>query len=573
MDFRRLSFRLIALIAGSLVAASSIAASPDTQFVDRDSDGDGLSDFQETHKCQTDPARKDSAGKGIADGDWKQRREFNYSVRAVIRVMPPYNLKAMNDDYQDVRILSKTKKYVEIEVVAYPLNSNAGAITANPNWKKDYASMKEYLAPGVTTNWDEAMRKDVLEHLARDGIDPDKLTDKEVVEKVSQWYYARSKYCNMFCTNYVHFPDGKPAIFPGLEEAFQREKGDPSWSVSEQFAHELLGKEMYFNRSYGTCTSSAVAQATVLRALGIPTRMIICIPVVDASDPEQVAMAEKGLTHHGVRSTVRTAALMIGNGYTSHTYLEVFVGNRWRRLNYTKLGQNILDQNYLGLMIHVHTFNDLSEANLTATWGIRYGHQKRDSVFQHSNPYRTIAIDDHFGQFARVSNPEATKEHKQITITKIYWPDAKDAPSQIQDAKGASIPSGATRLWLHGDEWFDDAGDYLQYKLFLGRVDGNFVLRSKGHEALKCHLSGLYVTLASQKVREMELVISSEEYAKMTKGTAYTLEPVNSKPNYKWKVRVGLTITRQPTVDEKLDAIMERLDRLEKQVEELQKKK
>ena len=72
--------------------------------------------------------------------------------------MPPYNLKALNDDYQDVRVRKETKEYVELEVVVYPLNSNAEAIKGNPNWKKDYAGMKEYLAPGVTTNWDEEMR-------------------------------------------------------------------------------------------------------------------------------------------------------------------------------------------------------------------------------------------------------------------------------------------------------------------------------------------------------------------------------------------------------------------------------
>src|SRR5262245_52877563 len=126
---------------------------------DPDADGDGLSDFHEIHKYRTDPTRKDSAGKGAPDGDWQQRREFTYSVRAIIRVMPPYNLKALNDDYQDVRVRKETKDYVELEVVVYPLNTNALAIKGNPNWKKDYAGMKEYLAPGVTTNWDEGMRK------------------------------------------------------------------------------------------------------------------------------------------------------------------------------------------------------------------------------------------------------------------------------------------------------------------------------------------------------------------------------------------------------------------------------
>src|SRR5262245_21039367 len=198
-----------------------------------DSDGDGLSDFHEAHKYRTDPKKKDTAGKGVSDGDWKQRREFTYSVRAVLRVMPPYNLKAMTDDYQDVRLRAETKDYAELEVVSYPFNTNAETIHGNPTWQKDYAGMREYLEPGVTTNWDAQMQKDLVAAMAKDGIHPDRLTDQEVVEQVSRWLFAHSKYQYMFGTFFVHFPDGKPAVVPGLEGAFQREKGNPSWSEQE----------------------------------------------------------------------------------------------------------------------------------------------------------------------------------------------------------------------------------------------------------------------------------------------------------------------------------------------------
>lgn len=35
-----------------------------------DTDGDGLSDFQEIHKYLTDPAKNDTDGDGVPDGDW-----------------------------------------------------------------------------------------------------------------------------------------------------------------------------------------------------------------------------------------------------------------------------------------------------------------------------------------------------------------------------------------------------------------------------------------------------------------------------------------------------------------------
>jgi hypothetical protein len=378
---------------------------------DTDSDGDGLSDFQEIHKYCTNPNNKDTAGKGLSDDQWQQRREFSYSLRAVIRVMRPYNAETFNDDYQDVRILAENDKYAELEVIVYPLNSNAEAIAANPNWKKDDAGMTEYLAPGITTNWDEQMRKDLLSELANDGIKPDKLTDKAVVEQVSRWLFKHSQCRNMFCSYYIGFPDGKPVVLSGLEKAFERDKGDPKWTVQQQFDHELYGKSMFANKTNGTCTSTAILETTVLRALGIPTRMILCIPLADGSDPGQLEMVEKGLTNHRVRHDAFLGAMKGGSGFTSHTFCEVFVAGRWRRLNYTKLGQNVLDGNSLGLMIKVHTFNDLSEANLAETLGTRYANGLRDDVFKHSNPYCLLEVSDHFGTYASVSNPPTAMEN------------------------------------------------------------------------------------------------------------------------------------------------------------------
>jgi hypothetical protein len=563
-----------AALAVSWVGALSgpVSALPDPRVEEPDSDSDGLPDFQEIHKYHTDPNKKDTAGTGTPDGDWQQRREFTYSVRAVIRVMPPYSLETLNDDYQDVRVLTETKEYAELEVIVYPLNSNAGAITANPTWRKDYAGMKEFLAPGATTNWDEAMRKDLLAELAKDGIDPDRLTDKEVVEKLSCWLYSRSTHRNMFCTNFVHFPGGKPAVFPGLEKAFEREKGQADWTDDEQFARELLGKEMFYRKTYGTCTSAAVLQATVLRAVGIPTRIIVTIPLVDASDPEQVKLAEKGLTHHEVRHTVLTGLTAAGESFANHTYLEVFVGRRWRRLNYTALGQNVLDRRYFGLMIHVHTFNDLSEAGLAPTWGARYALGKRDDVFRHANPYRTLVLTDRFGKYADVPNP-SVKEHKQLTISKVYWADAKEARESVRGYADSAMP-GSGRLFVHVEEWFEHAGDHLQYRAFVReKADPNFVLRAEGRPDVRCQTSGGFITDTARQLREFEIVIPPAEFAKMVTGVAYTLRPVNARKDYRWEVKEGLRISRVPTAEEKMDAILERLDRLEKRVQELEKKR
>src|SRR5262249_25064512 len=317
---------------------------------------------------------------------------------------------------------------------------------------------------------------------------------------------------------------------------------------------ELFGKGMFARKTYGTCTSAAVYQTTVLRALGIPTRMILCIPLADGSDLSQVDMIDKGLTNHRVRSTACMGALAGGSSFASHTFCEVFVGGRWRRLNNATLGQNVLERNYLGLMIKVHTFNDLSEAKLGETWGTRYAKGQRDDVFKHSNPYRLMEVSDHFGKYAKVPNPPADKELKQVTITKAYWPD-KDAPAEIQamEQRHANVESplieiGALgqdrRFYIHCQEWLDDAGDYLQYKLFMRRADKKFVLRAKGQPDVSCEVTMNFYTHHSKNHCELEVTIPSAEISKMASKVTYTLHPVNGKKGYEWKVADGVTLTR-----------------------------
>lgn len=536
---------------------------------DVDSDGDGLSDFQEIHKYCTDPHRKSTAGRGVPDGDSQERRQFTYSIRTIVRVLRPVNIAALNDDYQDARVLRETKDFVELEVISYPLNTNAAAITANPNWKKDYAGMQEYLRPGITTNWDEGMRQELLKELAKDGIDTDQLTDKQVVEKVSAWVLRRCAYKTMFDTMFVDYAGGKPAIFPGLEQAFEKEKGDRQWTVQEQFAHELLGKEMFTCRARGSCTSSAVLLCTVLRALGIPTRMIMTIPIVDANDPSQVEMVRNNIHHHQVRATIHDGLLRLGHGFTNHAYNEVYVGNRWRRLNYQYLGQNILDSRFFGLMIHVHTFNDLSEAELTPTWGRRYALGLRDAEFKTSNPYSTLEISDCFGRDSKIANPPAEeKEHKILTVTRAYWLGSKECPEIIRQ-RGRAPHTGEAHFYIHPDESYPDQ-DHLQYKKFMMAADKNFLLQAPGQPDVRAQMEVSFFT--GDSLREILVVIPPDEFVKMKSGVAYTIHPVNSVPERQWKVKHGLTISREPSLEEKVENLQQRLDRLEKQMTEILKK-
>ena len=229
---------------------------------DVDSDGDGLSDFQEIHKYCTDPVKRDTDNDDTHDGDWDERREYTYSVRSILRFMPPFDEDALNDDYQDARVLEKRDDYIELEVIHYPLATACESIKGNANWQQDYAGMTQYLKPGVTTNWDAKMRQDLLAELKADGIIVDRLTDRQVVKQVPSWLRRKSKSLDkVFTTYYIYYPEGQPKVYPGLEDAFEgefnRDKDNYDWTIDEHFDHELLGRGMFYNKTHGSCTSFA----------------------------------------------------------------------------------------------------------------------------------------------------------------------------------------------------------------------------------------------------------------------------------------------------------------------------
>jgi transglutaminase-like putative cysteine protease len=210
-------------------------------------------------------------------------KEHTYTITSVLEIAKPFDIADMTDDYQDARLLSQNENSVTVEITYYPLNTNREGIGENPNWKRDYAHMTKYLAPTPTENWDEQMRADLLAALRQDGIDPDALTDRQVVTQVSRWLKRRSRFVDAFAIWYVHYPDGKPEVFPLLRPAFDRERKAAGKSTDQaMFEQEVLGRSMFYGRVHGSCTSYSIYLATVMRALGIPTRIVFCIPPADS---------------------------------------------------------------------------------------------------------------------------------------------------------------------------------------------------------------------------------------------------------------------------------------------------
>lgn len=126
------------------------------------------------------------------DGDWSERREYAYSVRAIVNMLPPINTSELNDDYQDVRVIKADAEVVQLEIIIYPFNTNAEAIGEDTDWREHAKTMSKWLEPGITSNWDESMRSQLRAELKSDGIDVDLLTDRSLVERVAPWLMERN---------------------------------------------------------------------------------------------------------------------------------------------------------------------------------------------------------------------------------------------------------------------------------------------------------------------------------------------------------------------------------------------
>jgi hypothetical protein len=142
----------------STISSTPTPTSTPTLIPNDDQDQDGLSNISELYKYLTDPYNPDSDADGIIDSDWDERREYSYSVRAFVKIRQPYDIDAMNDMFQDVRVLSEEdhKGYTEIEIVIYP--ETKLKLFRSPYPILELAEdLIQYTQPGISTNYSPEM--------------------------------------------------------------------------------------------------------------------------------------------------------------------------------------------------------------------------------------------------------------------------------------------------------------------------------------------------------------------------------------------------------------------------------
>jgi hypothetical protein len=293
---------------------------------------------------------------------------------------------------------------------------------------------------------------------------------------------------------------------------------------------------MFEQRVRGSCSSSSIYLNGCLRALGVPTRIVLCIPIVDANDAQELLLLERGLTHHELRARVTAPIKALAGSWASHSFNEVFVGGRWRRLNYERLGQDIADPNLFGLITHVATFADWAEAKMPATIGKRQALRRYGDVFGGPNPYSTIALRDAFGPHCKLANAQPAPVRGRITA--LHWGDAEDAPADVRD-------------WCQQHELFglvarvEGPRDGVELRRLLEAADLCVLLVSDGQSTLGVGIDGrnwwgrgdhwhLFVPFGPADRRDH------------VADRNYRFVPRNEKQGGTWQVAEGLVVPRRP---------------------------
>lgn len=383
----------IPLPAGTPAAYPSYRGDPALSWYymvkDPDTDGDGLSDYEEANKYLTDPAKADSDGDGIPDGDADERREYTYTIEAVRTLRTWYQPEAMNDTFQDVEVISEKGGVLTYRVILYPYANDAPV--GDPGWRAHASdpAFARLLAPSRTANWDEAMQAEILASLPS-GI----ATDLELARYLVPACLARRTNPAAIAKGVDPIDlrvdlRGAEAFIPPASKALFRARTSrayPSDSDTDFLLGMLFAKTMFDRRLDGACTESATYMAAVLRAAGIPTRGIETNALLDLKEPTQRAMLGH-LTNADIREALRKEA----PSYNGHHYIEAYIGGRWLKINNDgRVGVSILRVGGTTLSCKCDVYFDLADTPVSEIW--RKG-------FPDPLPYRLVSLSDRYGPY------------------------------------------------------------------------------------------------------------------------------------------------------------------------------
>ena len=351
-----------------------------------DTDADGLTDYEEYCKYRTNPTLADSDGDGTPDSDWNERREYTYSIRAVLELKPPWNLKSMNDLFQDARLMENTSsKYQKVEVIIYPHASPVLLPTSYP-YQLTSETFRKYIQPTTDLNYSPEMQAEIQSILSGATHTLDvlaKLQHEIGKRKLTIPLYAPFVYT---CMN-----NGKLVVDPTFFESLDREVTDQE--IEEALAVNYFGDSMFRRRQYGACISRARLFTTMLRAAGIPARVSMSVPMLYYyKGTGEWKRLMKNLSNEAVTGSYSYEKPTVPNevAIVGHSQVEVYLNNHWIRLGY-QLNEGPVFAGTDQVFIKIIDASDFTEIDFTKTWSPVQWVKER--------PYRTIELSDQAAKY------------------------------------------------------------------------------------------------------------------------------------------------------------------------------
>jgi len=256
-------------------------------------------------------------------------------------------MEMINDLYQDARPFEKEATLKDARVVEVLIFPFAKAHVYSQPYPKENLDkkLKEYIQPTVSMNYSPEMKEQI------DHIVDDSATDVAAIEKMLQWMNHETKLARELPHwEYFHIIDGKTV--------WHKPVGDSQ--RNQQFLEtNFFGDSMFKNKVHGTCSSTAILRGTIFRAAGLPTRLIQTLPLITrySEDPEPLADRLRN------RHMANGYAWGPGSGGANHTYNEVFLNNRWVRVD-----NSIGTGPFVGDKLFVKAWSSADWNNLKEEW-------------------------------------------------------------------------------------------------------------------------------------------------------------------------------------------------------------
>ena len=354
-----------------------------TLSITNDSDKDGLTDYEEYCKYHTDPTLDDSDGDGRSDADWNERREYTYSIRAVLELKPPWNLEAMNNLFQDAQLIEGpvgNRTYSKVEVIVYPYAKPLLLPTPYPNQLTSEA-LKKYIQSTIDLNYSPEMQEEIHEILSGATHTFDVLA--KLQHEIGQMRLTTPLYAPFV---YTYVNQGKLVVDHAFFESVDQEVTEQA--IEEALAVNYFGDSMFKRKQYGACVSRARLFASMLRAAGIPARVSMSVPMIYyyKGDGEWKNLV-KNLQNEKITGGFSYEKPLTPNEVTivGHSQVEVYLNNHWIRLGY-QLNENPLFAGTDQVFIKIIDAADFSQIDFTKTWSFAQWVKER--------PYRTIELSD-----------------------------------------------------------------------------------------------------------------------------------------------------------------------------------